>query len=112
MPNVLTTTSAVVCPHQARVATSGASKLRISGNPVLLPAGIQAHSVTACPTADSSTPTTKCRTVVSVTGGQATKLSVAGIGVMLDSLVGATDGVSPAGNALSAQSNQTKLTAS
>jgi hypothetical protein len=110
MPNVLTTSSAVTCPHQATVGTSGTPKLRVSGNPVLLVGGIQGHTISTCPTTDTSS-TTKCRTVFSVASGQATKLTVSGAGVMLDSIVGATDGASPTGNALAAQSNQTKLTA-
>jgi hypothetical protein len=111
MPSVLTIASLVTCPHQASVATSGTSKLTVSGNPALLAAGIAAHTIGTCPITDSNS-TTKCRTVLSVTGGLAAKLTVGGAPVVLDSIVGATDGVSPAGNALVAQSNQTRLTAS
>jgi hypothetical protein len=111
MPSVLTVASAVTCPHQASVATSGTSKLTVSGSAALLAAGIAGQTVSACPISDSSS-TTKCRTVLSVTGGLATKLTVGGAPVVLESLIGVTDGVSPAGNALVAQANQTRLTAS
>ena len=111
MPSVLTTASLVTCPHQAAVATSGTTKLTVSGNPALLAAGVQGHGIGTCSVTDSNS-TTKCRTVVSVTGGLAPKLTVGGAPVVLDSIVGVTDGVSPTGNALVAQPNQTKLTAS
>ena len=111
MANVLTTASTVTCPHQASVATSGATKLTVSGNPVLLAAGVQGHSLATCPIEDTDK-TKKCRFVVSVTGGLATKLTVGGAPVVLDSIVAATDGLSPTGNALVAQPNQTRLTAS
>jgi hypothetical protein len=110
MPNVLTTGSTVTCPHQGTVATSGDARLRVAGAPVLLLDGVQGASVSACPVADSSTPTTKCRIVVSASG-VASKLTVGGRGVVLETLVGATDGVSPAGNALAAAAQQTKLQA-
>ena len=111
MPSVLTTASTVTCPHLASVATSGTTRLTVSGNPVLLAAGVQGHGVNACPIADSSS-TTKCRTVLSVTGGLAVKLTVGGAPVALATIVAITDGVSPAGNAVVAQPNQTTLTAS
>lgn len=111
MPSVLTIGSIVACPHQAGVATSGTPKLVVSGSPALLAGGVVGHSIATCPISDSSS-TTKCRIVVSVTGGLAAKLTVGGAPVVLDSIVGATDGISPAGNALVAQPNQTRLTAS
>ena len=77
MPNVLTIDSVVTCPHQASVATSGTPKLMVSGNAALLADGIQGHGIATCPISDSSS-TTKCRTVLGVTGGLAAKLTVGG----------------------------------
>jgi hypothetical protein len=111
MPSVLTIDSVVTCPHQASVATSGTPRLIVSGNAALLADGIQGHGIATCPITDSSS-TTKCRLVASVTGGLATKLAVGGAPVVLETILATTDGVSPAGNVVVAQANQTRLTAS
>jgi hypothetical protein len=109
MPNVLTVGSRVTCTHQGAVATASGAKLRVAGNPVLLLDGVVARSVSACPVEDIS-PAKKCRTVLSASG-TAAKLTVNGSGVVLETLVGATDGAPPPGNALVAAAQQTKLRA-
>ncbi|MBE9111414.1 hypothetical protein IQ273_18580 [Nodosilinea sp. LEGE 07298] len=103
--------------HGGDVDKTGASKLKVNGEPVLLKSGI-GPNVNSCQTTDTSTsptPTTiPCKTVSSVTGGEATKLKVDGKGVMLaDQLVGSTTGATPPNplGILLADAKQTKLTA-
>lgn len=97
MTGVLTTGSNVVCGHGGTVSTSGAAKLKVSGNPVLLKAGIAGKSVSGCgtpPASDVSGPTAiPCSSVTSVATGEATKLTMGGTPVMLDTLSGQTDGM-------------------
>jgi hypothetical protein len=117
---VLTTSSTVDCGHGGAVSVSGESKLKVAGSPVLLKAGIDSKPVAATcllqDTSDSSGPLTiKCKTVTSVTAGEATKLKVSGSPVMLDTLAGGTDGMATKGTlatALRATAGQTKMKAS
>lgn len=118
MPGVLTTGSSVICGHGGTVSTTGVSKLKVSGNPVLQKTGIMGQSVSSCgtpPASDPSGPTAiPCSTVISVDTGEATKLKVAGAPVMLETLAGKTDGMvgkTTPQTLLSATAGQTKLTA-
>lgn len=118
MPGVLTTGSSVVCGHGGTVSTSGSAKLKVTGNPVLLKAGIAGKSVSGCGTPTvpppPGPPSSPCHSVASVITGEATKLKVSGSPVMLETLAGTTDGVigglTPQ-TLLSATAGQTKLTA-
>jgi hypothetical protein len=103
---VLTTASSVHCPTNGAVGTEGQAKLKVAGSPVLRLDGINGKSVSNCGIANS-TSTKQCTTVKSVSGAAA-KLKVAGAGVALDTLTGATDGTT---SGLSASANQTKLKA-
>jgi len=119
MFGVLTTASNVDCGHGGRVSTTGQAKLKAAGAPVLLKAGIQGQDVAATcvlkDTTDASGPLTlQCKTVTSVTAGQAMKLKVGGVAVMLNTLAGGTDGMQTKGKpetALKASGVQTKLKA-
>lgn len=118
MPGVLTTGSNVICGHGGTVATSGVSKLKVSGNPVLLKTGIMGQSVSGCKTPTvvppPPPPSSPCHTVASVISGEATKLKVSGSPVMLETLTGTTDGIVAGVTPqllLSATAGQTKLTA-
>jgi len=97
MAGVLTTGSTVGCGHGGTVSTSGAAKLKVSGNPVLLKTGIAGQAVSGCKTPlvvpPPPPPSSPCHTVASVITGEATKLKVNGSPVMLDTLTGTTDGV-------------------
>ncbi|MET8040935.1 hypothetical protein ABZU25_08720 [Micromonospora sp. NPDC005215] len=106
MAFVLTTSSDVHCPNQGKVSPAGQSKLTVSHIPVTRLDGISGKSVTGC-TITTSNSTKQCGTVASATGA-ASKLTVGGAGVALDSLSGATDGSSPG---LAASAGQTKLKA-
>lgn len=113
MPNVLTTTSRVLCGpdtgnHGGRVATASAAKLTVAGNPVLLRSGIGPSLSAPCKTPASS-PSKPCTAVTSIVAGGAVKLTAGGSAVMLDTLAGTTDG-NPIGT-LPAAAEQTKLTA-
>lgn len=118
MPGVLTTGSSVICGHGGTVSTTGVSKLKVSGNPVLQKTGIMGKSVSSCGTPTvvppPPPPSSPCHTVVSVITGEAIKLKVSGSPVMLETVTGTTDGivagVTPQ-TLLSATAGQTKLTA-
>lgn len=108
----------MTCGHSpGKVTTTGSPKLQVSSQPVLLKLGIMGKPVGGCatvPAADASGPTAKpCTSVTSVSAGEATKLTIGGMPVMLDTLAGQTDGmvgkVTPV-LALSATAGQTKLT--
>jgi hypothetical protein len=103
---VLTTASDVHCPSSGKVAASSQAKLKVSGSPVLRLDGINGKAVSGCTIADSSS-TKQCKFVTSASG-TAAKLKVAGAGVALDTLSGATDGSTPG---LAASAKQTKLKA-
>jgi hypothetical protein len=100
MSNVLTTSSNVTCGHgPAKVLTSSSAQLTVNGSPVLLESSIKNQSIDAncstVPASDNSGPTAiKCTRVLAVTAGQATKLTVGGKPVILDTtLKGYTNGM-------------------
>jgi hypothetical protein len=113
MARVLTDVSSVDCGHGGRVTTQGETKLKVDGALVLLEPGIAGRSVGACPVVDNSSGTLKCKRVIAISAGRATKLRVNGRPVMLDTLAGGTDGTA-AGTPvqlLSARAGQSKLEA-
>jgi hypothetical protein len=114
MASVLTVASEVGCGHRpGRVATSGVARLTVEGSAVLVRSGVSGKSVAGCSTPTASNPPSeRCTTVTSVTRGEAARLFVDGVPVLLDTLAGGTNGVvgSPA-NALSASAGQSKLEA-
>jgi hypothetical protein len=109
MPGVLTTASDVKCTTAGKAQTSGESKLKVSGSPVLTLPGIVGKTISGCTIVDSPPNSTiQCKSVVSASG-TASKLKVSGMPVALDTLTGASNGSTPA---LSATANQQKLKAS
>jgi len=140
MPGVLTTASRVTCAHGGTVLTESTAALTIQGSPVLLGNSIEGKSLappgppTGCttpPAAEPSGPTAiPCSAVAdvvppppapprppgpAVTAGASTVLTIGDAPVMLDTLVGVTNGmvgkVTPQPG-LSATANQSALTAS
>jgi hypothetical protein len=113
MPFVLTTDSIILCGpvapklHGGKIDRIGTPKLIVAGNEVVLETGL--GSVTGCATVPPPPGQTPCTTVSSITTGKSTKLFVGGVPVLLETLLGMTDGV-PSGP-LSATANQIKLTA-
>ncbi|MGB3439803.1 MAG: hypothetical protein WBA97_13725 [Actinophytocola sp.] len=114
MAGVLTEGSRIACATNGAVSATGEAKLKVAGNPVLVLAGVAGKSVGSCTTVtDTNTGSKQCATVAAVTGGQATKLTVGNAPVLLDTLAGTADGIHPPPKpaALSAQANQTTMTA-
>src|SRR6266852_7198224 len=107
MANALTTGSQISCAHQGIASTTSSAKLTVGGNPVLLANGFSAWAIGGC--TQVGTGLTPCAKIAAISVGQATKLSVGGVAVLFDSLVGTTNG-SPV-NTLSATANQSKLSA-
>ena len=95
MPAVLTTGSTVQCSHQAPVTLKASkSKLKAAGNPVLVASDLTGATIVGCP---NTGPGLKpCTTTQSPVAGVATKLSVGGQPVLLETATGATDGNPPA----------------
>lgn len=120
MGKVLTTASDVSCGHPpGEIDTEGAPRLMVDGSGVLTINGVQGKGVrplAACGLVPNPVPpaTQKCLTTVKVSGGQAHKLTVGGIPVLLEEdFSGTTDGLDKGflQDKLKATANQTKLTA-
>ena len=117
MPAVLTVASNVSCGkaaggnHGGKVLVISTAKLQVNRKSVLLRDSIESMAVDTVankcqtPLTDKTSP---CATVISVTVGEATKLTVGERPVMVDALVGVTNGVPP--GPLAAEANQSKLT--
>jgi hypothetical protein len=106
--NVLTTSSTIECAHSGQVTplTSGA-KLTISGHPVLLENQVSNWVIAKC--TQIGTGYTPCTSVTSYSGGSASKLTVGGVAVLLDSGLGMTNG-SP-GNSLTVTAGESEVQA-
>ncbi len=114
MAKVLTTASSVTCAHGGTVGTSSTAKLAVNGAPVLLAASVAGKTVAGCTvTDDPNTATKHCTAVAGILSGPATRLTVGGKPVVLETLTGSTDGTPPpTGAALGpATASQTKLQA-
>jgi hypothetical protein len=94
MSFVVTEGSQVQCTHVGSVQLrAGQSKLVVAGSGALVDGDLAGAMISGCITVpDPNTTTTKCLTVSSVENGVATKLTVGGKGVVLDSIQGNTSG--------------------
>jgi hypothetical protein len=94
MALVLTEQSTLDCAHAGKVKpTATQQKLKVAGAKVLVTGDLSGAPISACATPpDPNTSTLKCLTVLTATGGVATKLKVAGKGVLLQSVNGQTNG--------------------
>jgi len=114
MGTVLTKADTVSCGHPpGKVDVSSSAKLTVNGNAVLLKSSIMGKSISGPCSTPQSNSTSPCKTVLSITGGEATKLTVGGQPVMLaESTTGTTDGLpaTPPPGSLFAIAGQTKLT--
>lgn len=106
----LTTASTVTCADAGTVTLSGQGKLTVSGNKVLASSDVSSWSISGCTQTNANAGQVPCATVVSQSGGKATKLTVGGSPVVLADLSGKTNGTPH--NTLSATAGQSKLTAS
>ena len=98
MPNVLTEGSIVVCAHQGTITfTASQHKLKINGNAVLVESDALTGVVSGCMNVTNpTTGTVQCATVVSLLpGGSATKFTLSGTPVLLETATGLTNGVPP-----------------
>jgi hypothetical protein len=98
MPNVLTEGSIVVCAHQGTITfTASQHKLKVNGSAVLVESDATTGVVSGC--LNVTNPTTgavQCTIVTSLLpGGSATKFTLGGSPVMLETAMGLTDGVPP-----------------
>jgi len=112
MSNVLTTGSVINCPHPpGQLQFTGVNhKLKVQGNPVLLKTDIQQAAVNSCTNIPPPGTRKQCTKVSSVIQGEATKLKVGGVPVMLNTLVATTDGL-PTPNNIKVSQVQQKLMA-
>src|SRR6266481_1458018 len=95
MSAVLTQGSSLACAHQGKVTLSPTqTKLKIGGQAALVDGDLKLAAIsTACATVtDPNTGALKCAAIASTIGGVATKLTVGGKGVLLDSIEGLTNG--------------------
>jgi hypothetical protein len=95
MPPLITEKSIVKCAHNG-VVTLKASQtlLTIDGTAVLVEEDLDGATITGCTTVTNAVSGTKqCLTVVAMSAGAATTLSVGGKAVLLASATGTTDGV-------------------
>jgi|1185.fasta_scaffold483429_2 hypothetical protein len=91
-PKVLTTDSTVTCGHtpSGAVALKSSAKLRVSGFPVLVSAGVGPAIGTGCVVTKQGD--VACTTVTAVATEKSTKLRAGGVPVVLDTLTGTTNG--------------------
>jgi hypothetical protein len=94
---VLTTSSEIDCSHKGVVQTSSKGKLTVQKCGVLTAEGVKGQSINLCKLAG---PNTKpCKFCTSVTGVNATKLTVNTVPVLIDSgltgITGITDSTPP-----------------
>jgi copper(I)-binding protein len=112
MPKVLTLESSVLCgpagpTHGGKVALTSSAKLTVNNQVVLTKTGV-GPSVTGCKTVVTNSGNKPC-TTVSISSGEATKLTANGNKVMLDTIGGTGDG-QPTGT-VQGSAIQSKLTA-
>ncbi|MEU6716716.1 hypothetical protein ABZ897_35065 [Nonomuraea sp. NPDC046802] len=97
---MLTAASTIACPHPpGLVQTSAVHRLTVAGAAVLTAADVVPRQVIGCvmPVAQGPPQTKTCTKVLSWTGGQAARLTVDGVPVLLDQGFEArTDGLEPA----------------
>ncbi len=112
MPKVITEGSTIVCPHQTPITfTASQHSLKVGDNYVLLAGDISTGTVSGvCPNQPTpANPTFKpCTKVTSLLAGAATKFTVGGQPVLLETATGLTDAVPP-GNWQVQSAGQTKL---
>src|SRR5689334_2435813 len=84
----------VRCPHAGTVTLANAVRLRVGGVAVLVEAKAPTPlgTVAVCTAGSPTLPGTPCLKVLTITAGQAGKLTVGGRPVLLATLVGTTDG--------------------
>jgi hypothetical protein len=94
MSAVLTKESTLQCAHSGAVKLIPTqTKLTVAGNAVMVDGDLSGAPISGCLTVtDPNTSALTCLTVVSASGGVATKLKVGGKGVLLQDVSGQTNG--------------------
>ena len=93
MTFVVTEASDVECAHHGEAAlTAQQPKLTVSGKGVIVKDDLLLALLTGCTQTNTNASEVPCTKVDSLTSGEATKLTVRGHGVLLDSLAAATIG--------------------
>ncbi|MBU2670217.1 hypothetical protein KOI35_42625 [Actinoplanes bogorensis] len=111
MAAVLNADAKIGCGHGGSVRISaGQDKLVAGGAAVLIDGDLDGATVSGCGTTQSSS-TSQCKSVSSVIGGTAAKLTAGGSKVLLETVSGLTDGVPP-GTLVVQSAGQTILQAS
>ncbi|MET7900731.1 hypothetical protein ABZS86_04370 [Streptomyces sp. NPDC005355] len=91
MPQVLTTASTLACGHLPKGGTltpvTSTAKLKVSGNPVLQKANVEAALIPDCPIPQAAA---RCAKPLAVMVGPSLKLMCGGEPVLLDTLTGST----------------------
>lgn len=112
MAKVLTTAATVICGHGATAVLSGAAKLTVGGNPVLLETDFASWSFDAlCSQKNANASEVQCAKVTGISAGKSTKLSVGGQAVLLDTLGGGTSGAPKNTHLKASAAGQSKLEA-
>ena len=92
MPNVVVQSAAIHCVHGGTVMLKPSqTKLTVTGQAAILRSDLLGASISACTNTNTQLSQKPCLTVTSVIAGVATKLTVDGQGVLLDTAQGLTD---------------------
>jgi hypothetical protein len=114
MPAVLTQGSAIACVHGGTVQPKSASHpLTVDHQSVLLQSDLLNAPIAGCTNTNTAIGQKPCLMITAITAGLATKLTVTGQPVLLETAQGLTDAVPPLPVLWQVQSaGQSKLTAS
>jgi hypothetical protein len=96
MAGVLTEGSTVKCSHSGSVQLkAGQSHLKVGGKAVLIKGDLASSPISSCSTTlvTATPPSSPCLLTTSANGGEATKLKVGGVAVLLESVNGETSGI-------------------
>jgi hypothetical protein len=110
MANPLTTSSQITCPHTGKVTPASSAKLTIAGEPVLLSNQWSAWAIVGCKQVPPPQGNKPCLKVINLADGEANKLSVGGVPVLIDSGQGTSDGA-PAPGPVTLSAGETKVQA-
>ena len=93
-------------PTRRHGGKASTAKLTVNGSPVLLTSSLTGQAI-ACTVTENLPSIKRCQTVLSITGGDSSKLHIGGQPVLLVGFTGTTDGAPPTIGAVDA--GQSKL---
>jgi hypothetical protein len=112
MGKVLTSSATITCSHGGTVKpVPSQQKLTVDGTPVLVDGDLVGATVSGCTNVPPPQGRVPCSATTSMSAGAATKLTVGGKGVLLDSASGQTNSTPAPGTFSVSDAGQTKLTA-